>query len=239
MPSNNNNEQTIDDNTDAAPPPNVDEKNSPSPDHEDAQQESPKKRNCGRCGPTSEAGRRKSSLNALRHGACARTLILPPVESHEGWEILHDTWLQRYQPCDASLEWDFVLRTAQAEWYRLRCVREYDDFMLTTCGHSITTWTPEQLKMHDLLLRYKGNAERSFHREYRALETHYKIHNLLPKPNPDPAPEPETAAPAQPMPDFEIYPATHEEVAEIIRQKRTAPPGQGVKLFSFYPCSSV
>ena len=217
MFSDNNNEQTIDSNTAAAPTPNVDEKISP-PD-----QESPKKRNCGRCGPTSEAGRRRSSMNALRHGACARTLILPPVESHEGWEILHDTWLQRYQPCDASLEWDFVLRTAQAEWYRLRAVREYDDFMLTTCGHSITTWTPEQIKMHDLLLRYKGNAERSFHREYRALETHYKIHNLLPKPEPEEEPEP--VSPPQSWVDIEIVPGTHEEVAEIIRKSRTAPPG--------------
>jgi len=137
----------------------------------------PKKRNCGRTGPTSAAGRAKSAQNALKHGACARTLILP-TDSAEGWDILYSRWLEEYQPREASLEADFVLRTAQAEWDRLRCKRAYDDFLKTTNGEPLFMCKPEQIKMHDLMLRYKNTAERSFHREYRALEAHYKSHKL-------------------------------------------------------------
>ena len=180
----------------------------------------PKKRNCGRCGATSEAGRRRSAMNALKHGATAKTLILK-IESEEGWLILLDRWKDRYQPLENSLEAEFVLRTAQSDWARMRCSRQYDEYIHTLNCTSPDTWSPEQIKMHDLMLRYRGSAERSFHREYRALEAHYKIHNLLPKPEP----KPEPAAQSKPMPEIRFREASHEEIAEIIRQKRTAPPG--------------
>jgi hypothetical protein len=44
------------------------------------------KRNCGRTGPTSPESRAASSQNAVKHGACACTLILPH-ESQEEWEL--------------------------------------------------------------------------------------------------------------------------------------------------------
>jgi hypothetical protein len=179
-----------------------------------------KKRNCGRCGATSEAGRRRSALNALKHGATAKTLILK-IESEEGWLIVLNRWKERYQPLENSLEAEFVLRTAQSDWVRMRCSRQYDEFIHSVNCTSPDTWTPEEIKKHDLMLRYRTSAERSFHREYRALEMHYKIHNLLPKPEP----KQEAEAPSKNFADFEIVPGTHEEVAEIIRQKRTAPPG--------------
>jgi hypothetical protein len=196
----------------------------PSPEEFENPEAPRKKRNCGRCGATSEAGRRRSALNALKHGATAKTLILK-VESEEGWLIVLNRWKDRYQPLENSLEAEFVLRTAQSDWARMRCSRQYDEFIHGVSCASPDTWTPEEIKKHDLMLRYRGAAERSFHREYRALETHYKIHNLLPKPEPEPTAEPESAPPPESWPDFEIVPGTHEQVAEIIRQKRTAPPG--------------
>ena len=150
--------------------------------------DAPKKRNCGRTGPTSDAGRFNSSQNALKHGACSKTLILPS-DSEQGWLILLSRWHHSYQPRPESLEDDFVLRTAQSEWYRIRTQRQYDDFLLTTLGRPPFTWTPEQIKMHDLMLRYVTAAERKFQREYRLLEAHYKSHKLFPPaPTPDPGP---------------------------------------------------
>ena len=191
-----------------------------APSEADNQDAPPKKRNCGRCGATSEAGRRKSAMNALKHGATAKTLILK-IESEEGWLIVLGRWLDRYQPVENSLEAEFVLRTAQSDWARMRCSRQYDEYIHTLNCTSPDTWSPEQIKKHDLMLRYRSSAERSFHREYRALEVHYKIHNLLLKPEPEPKPD----AQSKPMHEITFVQKTHEEIAEIIRQKRTAPPG--------------
>jgi hypothetical protein len=160
----NNGYDAIDDTTTepAAAPPDVEENNSQSP----PDQEPPKKRNCGHSGPTSQAGRRKSAMNALKHGATAKTLILH-IESEEGWLIVLARWNARYLPCENTLEADFVLRTAQSDWARMRCSRQYDEFIHTTNCASPHTWSPEQIKTHDLMLRYRSSAERSFHREYR------------------------------------------------------------------------
>jgi hypothetical protein len=155
----------------------------------DAAPPKPKKRNSGRTGPTSAAGRATSAQNARKHGACATTLILPS-DSQKGWLILLSRWHDTYKPREESLEADFVLRTAQAEWFRIRTQHGYDDFLKTTSGLPLHMWTPEQIKMHELMLRYKTAAERSFHREYRALEAHYKSHKLAKHDLPFSAPVP-------------------------------------------------
>jgi hypothetical protein len=146
------------------------------------------KRNCGRTGPTSPEGRAASSKNAIKHGACARTLILPH-ESEEDWELLLAHWCDIYKPAQDSLEYDFVLRTAQAEWHRRRTQFNFDVFMASTEGGSSINWMPDQIKQYDLALRYKTSAERSFQREFRLLEQFYKTHH--PKPAKEPAPEDE------------------------------------------------
>jgi hypothetical protein len=138
----------------------------------------PEKRNCGRTGPTSSEGRSASSKNAIKHGACSRTLVLPG-ESEESWQLLLGRWCKTYQPAEDSLEYDFVLKTAQAEWHRIRTQRNYDVYLHILQGVSPFNWTPDQIKKHDLNLRYKTAAERAFQREYRLLEQHYKIHRPI------------------------------------------------------------
>ena len=134
------------------------------------------KRNCGHTGPTSPEGRAISSRNATRHGMCATTLILDH-ENEEDWLQLLNTWLDGYQnPVENSLLYTFVLKTAQAEWQRLRVQREYDFFLRNHSHPPITAWTPWELKSHDLLSRYLTAAERKFQRDYRMLEQHWKSH---------------------------------------------------------------
>ena len=147
----------------------------------------PEKRNCGRTGPTSPEGRSASSKNAIKHGACARTLILFH-ESEEDWQLLLAHWCEIYKPAENSLAYDFVLRTAQAEWQRRRNQFNFDGVMASTQGGSTLNWTPDQIKQHDLALRYKTAAERTFQREFRLLEQFYKAH--CPKPAPEAAPKP-------------------------------------------------
>jgi hypothetical protein len=153
------------------------------------------KRNCGRTGPTSAAGRAQSARNSLKHGSCASTLILD-CENIDDWHNLLDRWLSQYKPEDNSLAYDFVLKAAQAEWERIRCCRNYDDYRIKLGGKSPFNWTAEEVKMHDLHLRYKNGAQRTFQREYRLLQDHYKTHEPKPpKVKPASPPEPETTEP--------------------------------------------
>jgi hypothetical protein len=95
----------------------------------DSSAEPQTKRNSGRTGPTSTAGRCISSQNARTHGACSTTLILPD-EREEDWLILLSHWLETYQQTSQdSLLYDFVLKTAQADWFRQRNQNHYDDYL--------------------------------------------------------------------------------------------------------------
>ena len=153
----------------------------------------PEKRNCGRTGPTSPEGRATSSKNSTKHGACAQTLILP-CESEESWLLLLNRWLKEYQPPEDSLLYDFVLKTAQAEWHRIRTHRNLESVMALTQGRSPFNWTPDEIKKNDLCLRYKSAAERAFQRDFRLFEQFRKLHPAAAaqKPaEPGPAPKPQ------------------------------------------------
>jgi len=149
------------------------------------------KRNCGRTGPTSSAGRATSSRNATRHGMCATTLILPG-EVEADWLELFQSWLDAYQnPAENTVLYTFVIKTAQAEWRRLRIEREYDFHLFGHGGPPIGGWQPDEVKTHDLILRYLTTAERRFKSEYRMLEHHFKTHHKPQKQAPQPSPEPQ------------------------------------------------
>jgi hypothetical protein len=181
------------------------------PDHE--------KRNCGRTGPTSPEGRATSSKNSIKHGSCSQTLILP-FEKEESWLLLLNRWLQTYQPPEDSLLHDFVLKTAQAEWYRMRAQRNLDCHECSQAGLSPANWTPEYIKKHDLLLRYRTTAERSFQRTFSLLEQFRKLHPAAPAPKP--------AIPAEPADGAAASTCTEEEsetAALILGEDPDSPTG--------------
>ena len=183
-----------------------------------------KKRKSGRSGPTSAAGRAISSRNAIKHGACSQTLILKG-ESEASWLLLLEQWCQTYNiavpPADDddhdenteadnpenSLTYSFVLKTAQAEWRRIRCQRNFDNYLALHNPRSPINWSPEELNMHNLLLRYQNAAERSFQREIRTLEQHCKIHQEKPAAAPPPKTNPKQPQ-AQPQPEPAPRPAS-------------------------------
>jgi hypothetical protein len=157
-------------------PPVSDETETPDPGFHPDDPSNPeyKKRNCGRTGPISFIGKAISSFNATKHGLCSKTLILPN-ESLDEWTALLNRWQKEYgPPAEDSLLADYVLKTAQAEWQRLRAQRHYDFFVSLNDGLPAFLWNLEQQKQHDLMLRYLTTAERKFQREQRQLELHYK-----------------------------------------------------------------
>ena len=144
----------------------------PDPEFDPANPEN-QKRNCGHTGPISEAGKAKIAQNARKHGACSRTLILPG-ESEKEWRKLFAQWQHNYSAYDPeSVIYQFVLKTAQAEWHRLRVQLAYDDFLVSNPEFMVCLM-PEPVRKHELLSRYKTTAERAFQREFRLLEQCYK-----------------------------------------------------------------
>ena len=171
------------------------------PQPQSAQNPEPEKpkRNCGRTGATTPEGKMKTRLNALRHGSCARTLIIG-AESHEKFFELHEAWVADY-PHDSRLLQDFILRTAQAEWHRIRIQDQYNAILQGQPAAQIYNLPPDVLQALDLQQRYLTTAERTFQREFSMLERFWNNH-CKPKQSEQPKksepPKPEPAKPEKP-----------------------------------------
>ena len=183
------------------------------------------KRNCGKTGATSIAGRRRCSMNALKHGACSGTHFVNG-ESEDEWLLVLHQWREGYAPPEAltpcpsgnpeapaisececpsclfdrSAVCALVVKVAEAEWYRRRSQRALNSFVHATGGGPNINWTPEQHKTYGLFLRYKTADERKFTREFRELQDYIKTHPGITPPEPKkrpskPEPEPEPELP--------------------------------------------
>jgi hypothetical protein len=108
---------------------------------------------------------------------CSGTLLITG-EKEEDWNNLFASWLSQYQnPDENTVLYTFVVKTAQAEWFRLRAQNEFDFFLENYSQPAIYCWDAERLKRHELLMRYVTAAERKFQRDYRMLEHHWKSHH--------------------------------------------------------------
>ncbi len=142
------------------------------------------KRNSGKTGPTSEAGKAIASRNALRHGCCAKTIILDK-EKLDDWIKLCARW-EAIFPSDNPLLQDFILKTAQAEWQRIRTADSFNELYADWDFLAVENADAQSRKDYDLRLRYKTAAERAFQREYRMLDHFYKTYCEPKKPKEEP-----------------------------------------------------
>jgi hypothetical protein len=69
-------------------------------------------------GPITEEGRKTSSMNALKHGLTAQTVVLSN-ESHDEYTVLFDSYVQDLQP-NGPVEMHFVLEMVNAKWRQRR-----------------------------------------------------------------------------------------------------------------------
>jgi len=69
-------------------------------------------------GPTTQAGKQRSSLNALRHGLCAKCIVLDH-ESRENFLILLQQHVDRFQPAD-EVEFNMIEEMCAAYWRQRR-----------------------------------------------------------------------------------------------------------------------
>jgi hypothetical protein len=89
--------------------------------------------------------------------------------------VAHQCWRTICQASSAS--YDFVYRTVQADWERIRANREYNDYRAHLACFPFN-FTPEQTKLFDRMLRYKtppnaaSSALRLLHQRLTAKPPH-------------------------------------------------------------------
>jgi len=69
-------------------------------------------------GPVTEEGRKKSSMNALKHGLTARTVLFSN-DNHAEYDVLLESYIQSLQPID-PFEMDLVVEMVNAKWQQRR-----------------------------------------------------------------------------------------------------------------------
>src|SRR5229473_970716 len=69
-------------------------------------------------GPVTEEGRKKSSMNALKHGLTARTVLFSN-DNHAEYDALLESYIQSLQPID-PVEMDLVVEMVNAKWQQHR-----------------------------------------------------------------------------------------------------------------------
>src|SRR5579859_7940536 len=128
-------------------------------------------------GPTTPEGKSAVSMNALRHGLRARTVVLPgenPTEFHQLCDDLQAEWTPQ-----SRTEQFYVEQMAVSQWKLTRMeVVEVNIFKDTDAK--------SQLSMLDRLWQAECRLERSFARAQRELQR-------LQKSRPEPIPQPEQA----------------------------------------------
>jgi hypothetical protein len=78
-------------------------------------------------GPVTESGRKRSSMNALKHGLTARTVILDNEDKDE-YKAFLDAYLRDLNPAGA-VEMDLVVEMVNAKWRQRRlCLIEAELF---------------------------------------------------------------------------------------------------------------
>src|SRR5215471_19285383 len=65
-------------------------------------------------GPVTEAGKKRSSFNAFRHGLLSRNILLDG-ESADGFQLLHNHFIDELHP-DGDAQHNYVEEIAAAVW---------------------------------------------------------------------------------------------------------------------------
>ena len=135
-------------------------------------------------GPKTDAGKAVSSLNRLRHGLYAETLILPGEDTAE-FEILHRSLEDHYQPQD-PIQQKMVDELAALQWKMVRLELAEGLLFEENEGKPLTEW----LIHYNRVSQMQARTRSAWHRSRRELEKIQATAKPEPKPAPQPAPEP-------------------------------------------------
>ncbi|HLG98799.1 MAG TPA: hypothetical protein VKX49_20980 [Bryobacteraceae bacterium] len=159
-------------------------------------------------GPKTEAGKQRSSQNAIRHGLTAQTIVLPS-EDPADYQRLLDGYLQQFRPA-GQVELDLVHEIAAAKWRLNRLILIETQLLANSIeeieqdhqdnyedGDEDQPLTPVQALAKgfencsgscSFLYRVQGRLERTY---FRALKTLLQLQKLRGPSNPPGAPDPD------------------------------------------------
>ncbi len=86
-------------------------------------------------GPTSEAGKQRSSMNALRHGLTAQAVVMPS-EDLQAYQLHLKSFVDQFQP-DGAAEAQLVQSLADASWRLNRIVALESNIMFLATPRQI------------------------------------------------------------------------------------------------------
>ena len=143
-------------------------------------------------GPITEQGRKKSSMNALKHGITARTVLFSN-DNHAEYDALLESYVQSLQPID-PFEMDLVVEMVNTKWQQSRVQKfetelfdremdeqkekldesyeSYDETFEQTHAFRMLTHCPSMRMLH----REASRLERTYH---RALNDLLRLRDLL------------------------------------------------------------
>ena len=111
-------------------------------------------------GPRTDAGKAVSSMNSLKHGLTAKTVVLPG-ENKADFDRFHDQLIEEHAPVGV-LETELVAEITACLW-RLQRARRYESKVLETSSFEV--FVSNKLgKGFETLLRYMGAIERQLNR---------------------------------------------------------------------------
>ena len=111
-------------------------------------------------GPRTDAGKAVSSMNSLKHGLTAKTVVLRG-ENRADFDRLHHQLLAEHEP-QGALETEIVAEIAACLW-RLQRARRYESTILETSSFELFV-SHTQAKGFETLLRYMASIERQLNR---------------------------------------------------------------------------
>jgi hypothetical protein len=89
-------------------------------------------------GPKTEQGKKRSSMNAVKHGMRAETVLLR-TENTQAFQEHVDRWMNDWQPVSEAQRW-FAERAAISAWRCNRCVREETERLNMRLNAALTAW---------------------------------------------------------------------------------------------------
>ncbi|HTS48058.1 MAG TPA: hypothetical protein VMH05_08940 [Bryobacteraceae bacterium] len=195
-------------------------------------------------GPKTEAGRKRSSQNAIKHGLTSQTLVLP-TEDPEEFQQLLTSYLDQFQP-DGPAELHLVHEMVAAKWRLERLavietqlyteyleqVEEDADDPLSPVESLTSAFTGlANSNSYPFLQRVEARLERTYARALRTLIQLQRLRQSSGQPN-DAAPTPsenkictnEPTEPTRPNGHFTLDQSSQHEKSPILSALALRPP---------------
>ena len=128
-------------------------------------------------GPRSDAGKARASCNSLKHGLCAKTVVVTDDQRQE-FEDMQERMLSEVDP-DGSLELEIFYHLVHAAWNVRRCRALEAGLMSGDVDPLLDDGSGKKL---DRIYRYLNQNQRAWYKamnELRALQTNRKLKESL------------------------------------------------------------